>query len=71
VVSTARVIGVTPAGKPLFSASKLGYEVGTDASRSVYELEEVSSRAAIDEMANSIVRHLEQLTVTPSTGGAR
>jgi hypothetical protein len=71
VVSTARVIGVTPAGKPLFSASKRGYDVGTDQSRSVFELEEVSSRAAVDEMANSIVRHLEELTATPSTGEAR
>jgi hypothetical protein len=71
VVSTARVIGVTPAGKPLFSASKRGYDVGADQYVSVFDLEEVSSRAAVDELANSIVRHLEQLTATPSTGEAR
>ncbi|MBI3607401.1 MAG: hypothetical protein HY207_05485 [Nitrospirae bacterium] len=61
VVSMARAIGVTPAGQPLFSGSKRGFDSEAGHMRSVDEVEEVSNRVAIEELGDMIVLHIDQV----------
>ncbi len=61
VVSMARVIGVTPGGRPLFAGFKRGFDTEAGHMRSVDEVEEVSSRVAIEEVADLIALHMDEL----------
>jgi len=61
VVSTARVLGVTAAGEPVLSGWKMGYDTASDHVRSMEEVEEVSNRVAIEEIANLVDIRLKQL----------
>ena len=61
VVSTARVLGVTPAGAPVLSGWKIGYDTASDHTRGMDEVEEVSTRVAIEEVADLIGVRLPQL----------
>jgi hypothetical protein len=61
VVSTARVLGVTAAGEPVLSGRKMGYDTASDHARSMDEVEEVSNRVAIEEIADLIGVRLQQL----------
>lgn len=61
VVSTARVLGVTAAGEPVLSGWKMGYDTASDHVRSMEEVEEVSNRVAIEEIADLVDIRLKQL----------
>lgn len=61
VVSTARVLGVTPAGEPVLSGRKTGYDTASDHARNMEEVEEVSTRVAIEEIADLVGVRLQQL----------
>jgi hypothetical protein len=61
VVSTARVLGVTPAGEPVLSGRKMGYDTASDHARSMDEVEEVAIRVAIEEIADLVEIRLNQL----------
>ena len=61
VVSTARVLGVTPAGEPVLSGRKMGYDTASDHERGMEEVEEVSTRVAIEEIADLVDVRLKQL----------
>ena len=61
VVSTARVLGVTPAGEPVLSGRMTGYDTASDHVRSMEEVEEVSTRVAIEEIADLVDIRLKQL----------
>ncbi len=61
VVSMARVLGVTPAGEPVLSGWKMGYDTASDHTRGMDEVEEVSTRVAIEEIADLIGVRLQQL----------
>ena len=70
VVSTARTIGVTPAGQPLFSGSKRGSDSEAGYMRSVDEVEEVANRVAIEEIGDLIALQIDRVFYG-RTGGAR
>lgn len=61
VVSTARVLGVTAAGEPVLSGRKMGYDTASDHARGMDEVEEVSNRVAIEEIADLVDIRLKQL----------
>ena len=61
VVSTVRVLGVTPAGEPVLSGRKMGYDTASDHERGMEEVEEVSTRVAIEEIADLVDVRLKQL----------
>jgi hypothetical protein len=70
VVSTARAVGVTPAGQPLFSGSKRGSDSEAGHMRSADEVEEVANRVAIEEIGDLIASQIDRVFYG-RTGGAR
>ncbi|MFZ5862218.1 MAG: hypothetical protein ACOYXR_05185 [Nitrospirota bacterium] len=57
--TTARAVGVTSAGRPVFAEAQTGFEEG----RTLFESEvrEASSRSAVNALADAIVRRLKQI----------
>ncbi len=57
VRTTARAVGVTPAGRPVFAETRTGFDEGTTQNYSL--VEEAAERAAVDALADAIVRRLD------------
>lgn len=60
VQTTARAVGVTPAGRPVFTETQTGFDEGP--TRFEDEVEQASGRAALNALADAIVRRLSQIS---------
>ncbi len=57
VSTTARAVGVTPAGRPVFAETRTGFDEGTTHNSS--QVKEAAERAAVDALADAVVRRLD------------
>jgi hypothetical protein len=57
VSATARAIGLTPAGRPVFAETRTGFDEGSTHRYS--EVKEAAERAAVDALADAVVRRLD------------
>lgn len=57
--TTARAVGVTPAGRAVFAETRTGFDEGTTHNHS--QVEEAAERAAVDALADAIVRRLDRM----------
>jgi hypothetical protein len=60
VRTTARAIGMTPTGRPVFAETQVGFNEGNTLQYA--QVEDDSERAAVDAMAAAIIRRIDQMT---------
>lgn len=61
ILATARSVGMTPEGRPVFTEVRVGFDSETRDLRSVDEVEDVAIRVALEGMADATARRLRMV----------